>query len=155
MGFLEKEGESQSPLWDWVIGIGLLVLVGGFTFYYQFQKRTSLSSFSQADSLFQVGEFRSAESQYEALKSAQYLTPLHDSLIYARLDSIESMEEADAQAFARIRSRLAAGDTLGAVEDLDAFPFRGLLKTDEREFLQTLKSDLPSPTPASDSAAVE
>jgi hypothetical protein len=141
MSFLEKEDEKPSALWDWVIGIGLIVLVAGFTVFYQYQKRYSRESFSQADSLFQSGKFREAANLYQELKNAQYLTTTHDSLIYARLDSVESMEEQEAEAVGRIRSKLAAGDTAGVRAELEA-PFRGLLPAEEQTFLDSVKAAL-------------
>ena len=114
MSFLEKEDAKPSAFWDWVVGIGLVVLIGGFTLYYQMQKRMSLQRFNQADALFHAGKFREASAAYEELKDAQYLTSKNDSLIYARLDSVEEMEEREREAVAALRSRFAAGDTAGA-----------------------------------------
>lgn len=141
MSFLEKEeGKKPSTFWDWTVGIGLIVVVGGFTFFYQFQKRSSMHHFQQADSLFQAGKFRDASKLYDDLKNAQYLTTAHDSLIYARLDSVESMEEREKEAVTRLRSKLAAGDTAGAHAELSAYVFNGLLSPEDQFYLDSLKS---------------
>src|SRR5690606_13208431 len=69
MSFLEKEEpDAKSSLWDWVIGIGLIALVGGFTVFYQYQKRSSTTRFGEADSLFQAGNLKEAGKLYEELK---------------------------------------------------------------------------------------
>src|SRR5687767_10119262 len=96
MSFLQKEEEPQSAFWDWAIGISLILVIGGFTAYYQYQKRYSIKGFQEADSLFRAGAYHKAEGMYEQLKSAQYLTTQHDSVIYARLDTIESVRERQA-----------------------------------------------------------
>jgi hypothetical protein len=140
MGFLEKEEEKTSAVWDWVIGIALLILVAGFTFFYQYQKRSSHQRFQQADSLFQAGHFREAVRLYDELKNAQYLTTRHDSLIYSRIDSVESMEDREKDALGRMRAKLTAGDTAGAKADMRAQVFRGLLDAAVQAYLDSVKS---------------
>ncbi len=142
MSFLEKEDEKTSAVWDWVIGIGLLVLVGGFTFYYQYQKRYSRERFRQADALFQAGNFRQAATLYNKLENAQYLTTLNDSLIYARIDSIESMEDREKDDLERVRAKLVSGDTAGARAELKADTFRGLLEPADQSGLDSIRKIL-------------
>ena len=139
MSFLEKEDEKPSALWDWIIGIGLLLLVAGFTVFYQYQKRYSRERFYEADRLFQAGQYGASASLYRDLKNAQYLTTTHDSLIYARLDSVESMEEREVEVLGRLRAKLAVGDTAGARAELSA-PFRGLLPAQDQAFLDSIQS---------------
>jgi hypothetical protein len=141
MSFLEKEDEKPSTMWDWIVGIGLLVLIGGFTFYYQMQKRLSLKRFNEAAALFEAGRFREASRAYEELKDAQYLTSSNDSLIYARLDSVEELEEREREMVARLRSKLAAGDTAGARADLQSTPFRGLLGASDQKWVDSVKRE--------------
>ena len=129
MSFLEKEDEKKSPFWDWVIGIGLLVLVGGFTLYYQTQKRSTQRRFAAADT-------------YEDLKDASYLTTANDSTIYARLDLIETIEESEREAVARLRNRLAAGDVARARQELDTLVFRGLLRAEDQLWVDSVKAAL-------------
>lgn len=145
MSFLEKEDEKKSAFWDWFIGIGLLVLVGGFTLYYQMQKRATQKRFTAADALFQAGDFTAAVTAYEALKDASYLTAINDSIIYDRLDSIETFEEAEREAVARLRTKIAAGDTAGARADLDTAVFRGLLNPADRLWVDSLKAAYGAP----------
>ena len=140
MSFLEKEEGKPSTFWDWFVGVGLLLLVGGFTFFYQFEKRTSMKKFQAADSLFAAGKFREASTLYDDLKNAQYLTTAHDSLIYARLDSVESMEEQEREAVLRLRSKLAAGDTAGVRIELASETFHGLLSPEDQITLDSIKS---------------
>ena len=142
MAFLDKEDEKPSAFWDWVIGIVLLLAVAGFTVFYQYQKRYSRDHFQEADSLFQAGRYGEAALVYQELKNAQYLTTTHDSLIYARLDSVESMQEQEAEAVGRIRAKLAAGDTAGARAEL-GLPFRGLLPPEAQAYLDSVKAALP------------
>lgn len=135
MSFLEKEGEDKgSGIWDWVVGIGLVLLIGGFTVYYQFQKRSSASHSKQADSLFVAGDFAAAEKAYEELKNAQYLTAKDDSIIFARLDTIETAKEDAAAKVAEARARLHAGDTAAARSLLAGLRFRALLAPEDRSF---------------------
>lgn len=148
MSFLEKEDEKQgSGFWDWAVGIGLVLLVGGFTVYYQYQKRSSISQSKKADSLFVAGNYREAGKVYEELKNAQYLTTRDDSIIYARLDTIETAGETESTRLAEARSRLQAGDTAGARAALSGIRFRDLLPPEDRAWL-----DSAAPKPANASA---
>lgn len=147
MSFLEKEDEKKSAFWDWFIGIGLLVLVGGFTLYYQMQKRATQQRFTAADALFQVGDFTGAALAYEQLKDASYLTAANDSIIYDRLDSIETFEETEREAVARLRTKVAAGDTAGARGEFDTLVFRGLLNEQDQFWLDSVKAALTTSTP--------
>jgi hypothetical protein len=139
MSFLEKEDAKPSTFWDWVVGIGLIVLIGGFTLYYQVEKRTSLKRFNEADALFAQGKFREASAAYEELKNAQYLTSKNDSLIYARLDSVDELEEREREMVARLRTKLSAGDTAGARAELSAATFNGLLEEADQAWLDSVK----------------
>lgn len=142
MSFLEKEDEKKSPFWDWFIGIGLLVLVGGFTLYYQMQKRATQKRFVAADTLFQAGDLVAAAEAYEALKDASYITAANDSVIYERLDMIETAEENEREAVARLRTRLAAGDTARARQELDTLVLRGLLNPQDQFWIDSVKGAL-------------
>ena len=140
MSFLEKEDAKPSTFWDWVVGIGLVVLIGGFTFYYQMEKRMSLKRFNEADALFAQGKFGEARSAYEELKNAQYLTSKNDSLIYARLDSVDEIEERERETVARLRTQLAAGDTAGAHATISSAKFYGLLEDGDQQWLDSIKA---------------
>ena len=139
MSFLEKEEAKPSTFWDWFVGIGLLVLVGGFTFFYQYQKRVSMKRFQEANALFQAGNFRDASRLYEDLKGAQYLTTSNDSLIYARLDSVESMEDREKEIVNTLRSKKAVGDTAGIRAALSSAIFHGMLSPEDQSFLDSIK----------------
>jgi hypothetical protein len=139
MSFLESEDEKKSAFWDWFFGIGLLVLVGGFTLYYQVQKRATQSRFATADSLFHAGDFAAASEAYEELKDASYLTAANDSTIYARLDSVESLEESGRETVARLRMKAAAGDTAGLRLELDTAEFHGLLESADQFWVDSVK----------------
>ncbi len=140
MSFLEKEDEKKSPVWDWVIGIGLLALVGGFTLYYQLQKRATQTRFQAADALFQSGDLAAAAEAYEALKDASYLTPANDSTIYARLELVEEARERMREAVARARTLSAAGDSAGARAGLDSVEHPELLDERDRAWYDAMKS---------------
>ena len=140
MSFLEKEDKKPSTFWDWTVGIGLVILVGGFTLFYQVQKRSSMKRFDEADSLFQAGKFRDAIKFYDELKSAQYLTTAHDSIIYARLDSVESMEEREKESVSRLRSKMTVGDTAGVRAELSSQTYHGLLSEADQAYLDSVKS---------------
>lgn len=140
MSFLEKEDAKPSTFWDWIVGVGLLLLVGGFILFYQFQKRSSMKHFREADALFQAGKYPEASALYDELKGAQYLTTAHDSLIYARLDSIGSMEEQEKEAVSRMHSKLASGDTAGLRAELSGRVFHGLLAPEDQIFLDSLRA---------------
>jgi hypothetical protein len=142
MSFLSKEDEKPSAFWDWVVGIGLVVLIGGFTVYYQWQKRVSLREFHAADDLFKAGKFREAESAYEMLKNASYLTAENDSIIYARLDSVRTLEETEREALGRLRAKIAAGDTAGARLELETAAFHGLLGGEDRKWVDSVRGTL-------------
>jgi hypothetical protein len=143
MALLEKEDAPPSAFWDWVIGIGLVVLIGGFTLFYQYQKRSSGQGFQQADSLFLAGKFKEATAAYEELKNAQYLSTLHDSLIYERLDSIETMKEQEEEGSHRIKALLAAGDTAAAKQVWTTLPRHGLAAPEVQAYLDSVQKILP------------
>jgi hypothetical protein len=139
MALLEKEDAPASAFWDWIIGIGLVVLVGGFTLFYQYQKRSSGQGFVQADSLFVAGKFKLASAAYEELKNAQYLTSHNDSLIYSRLDSIETLKEQEEEGAHRIKALLAAGDTAAAKQTFQATSWHGLSDSTVQLYLDSVK----------------
>ena len=142
MSFLEKEDGKQSTFWDWFIGLGLLALVGGFTAYYQVQKRATQSRFRAADSLFLSGDFVGAAGAYESLKDASYLTAANDSTIYARLDTIGELEERSRETVARARTLFAAGDTAGARAEIGAVAYPGLLDERDRAWIDSTRKVL-------------
>jgi predicted negative regulator of RcsB-dependent stress response len=139
MSFLEKEdGEKSSSFWDWVVGIGLVVLIGGFTVFYQYQKRVSSSRFQEADAVFKAGKLKEAGQLYEALKSAQYLSNKDDSLIYARLDAIETAQEQQNAAVIEAKKRVAAHDTAGLAGQLAQLPHRDLLSPEDQAWVDSI-----------------
>ncbi len=140
MSFLEKEETKQSAFWDWVVGIGLVAVVGGFTAFYQFQKRSSLSRFQQAEVLFKARNFKAAAKLYEDLKSAQYLTTADDSTIYARLDTVENIREMQAAMIQKCKTKAAAGDSAGINQELSSLPFPELLPLEDSLWLDSVKS---------------
>ena len=93
MSFIKKEDSESSSLWDWVILIGLVVAGGGFWFYYQHQKTSTLEGFKKADSLFVAGEYQKSLDVYDVLKYSDYLETAHDSLLSERLDSLYQILE--------------------------------------------------------------
>lgn len=138
MSFLEKEDSGKSSnFWDWVIGIGLVVLIGGFTVFYQYQKRLSASRFREADTVFLSGKLKEAGQLYEALKSAQYLSNKDDSVIYARLDSIETVQEQQNAAVTEAKKRAAARDTAGLAGQLARLPHRDLLSPEDQAWVDS------------------
>jgi hypothetical protein len=139
MSFLEKEdGEKASSFWDWVVGIGLVVLIGGFTVFYQFQKRSSTSRFRDADSLYQAGNLKDAGKLYEELKSAQYLTTQDDSTIYARLDTIETIQEMQNALVAGARKKAAAGEAGALAPILLRLPHREMLASEDLAWVDSV-----------------
>ena len=139
MSFLEKEASDKpSSFWDWVVGIGLVVLIGGFTVYYQYQKRTSASRFEEADAVYKAGKLKEAGQLYEALKSAQYLSNKYDSLIYARLDTIETTQEQQNAAVIEAKKRAAAHDTAGLAPQLARLPHRDLLSAEDQAWVDSV-----------------
>lgn len=144
MSFLEKEGdEKSSSFWDWVIGIGLVLAIGGFTLYYQMQKRASAAKFQEADSVFKAGKVKEAGQLYETLKSAQYLTNQDDSIIYARLDSIETLQEQQNTAVTEAKKRAAAGDTVGLASQLGKLPHPSLLSPEDKAWVDSATGHQP------------
>lgn len=138
MSFLEKEeGEKSSTFWDWAVGIGLIVLIGGFTVYYQYQKKVSTSRFQEADAVFKTGKMKDAGQLYEALKSAQYLSNKDDSIIYARLDAIETAQEQQNAAVTEAKKRAAAHDTVGLSSQLSQLPHRDLLSPEDQAWVDS------------------
>jgi hypothetical protein len=139
MSFLEKEEEKKpSSFWDWAVVIGLVVLASGFTVYYQYQKRTSASRFDEADSVYKSGKLKEAGQLYEALKSAQYLSNQEDSIIYARLDTIETVQEQQNSAVTEAKRRAVAHDTAGLASQLARLPHRELLSAEDRAWVDSV-----------------
>ncbi|MDQ3000564.1 MAG: hypothetical protein M3Y08_04810, partial [Fibrobacterota bacterium] len=138
MSFLEKEdGEKSSSFWDWVVGIGLVVLIGGFTVFYQYQKRSSSSRFQEADTFYKARKFKEAGNLYEELKSAQYLTTQDDSTIYARLDSIETAQEQQNAVVIEAKKKAAAGDTAGITGELEKLSQKDLLSPEDQAWVDS------------------
>jgi hypothetical protein len=140
MSFLEKEeAEKSSSFWDWVVGIGLVIAIAGFTAFYQYQKRSSTTRFHAADSLYQAGKLKEAGKVYQELKSAQYLTTHDDSTIYARMDSIEMIQEAQVAVLAGLRKKIAANDTAGTAVELGKLSHQELLDAQDRAWIDSLR----------------
>ncbi len=138
MSFLEKEEEKKpSSFWDWAVVIGLIVLASGFTVYYQYQKRASASRFDEADAVYKSGKIKEAGQLYEALKSAQYLSNQDDSIIYARLDTIETVQEQQNAAVAEAKRRAATHDTAGLASQLARLPHRELLSAEDQSWVDS------------------
>jgi predicted negative regulator of RcsB-dependent stress response len=153
MSFLEKEdGEKSSSFWDWVVGIGLVVLIGGFTVFYQYQKRSSTSRFQEADALYKSGKYKEAGNLYEELKSAQYLTTKDDSTIYARLDSIETAQEQQNAVVMEAKKKAAAGDAAGTAGELEKLSQKDLLSPEDQAWVDSVRSNSKS-APAADSSS--
>ena len=139
MSFLEKEDAKPSTMWDWIVGIGLIVVIGGFTLYYQMEKRLSLKRFNEADALFAEGKYREASAAYEELKDAQYLTSKNDSIIYARLDSLEVAQEQQNTLVSEARKKLALNDTLGAAAELEKLVHKELLAPEDQAWVDSTR----------------
>jgi len=140
MSFLEKEeAEKSSSFWDWVVGIGLVIAIGGFTAFYQYQKRSSTTRFHEADSLYQAGKLKEAGRVYQELKSAQYLTTHDDSTIYARMDSIETIQESQVAALAELKKKIDAKDTSGAAVELGKLSHKELLEAEDQVWIDSLR----------------
>lgn len=139
MSFLEKEEGEKKPssFWDWAVVIGLVVLASGFTVYYQYQKRASASRFDEADAVFKSGKLKEAGQLYEALKSAQYLSNKEDSILYARLDTIETLQEQQNAAVIEAKRRAAAHDTAGLPAQLSRLPHRELLSPEDQAWVDS------------------
>ncbi len=154
MSFLEKEDEGkQSSFWDWVVGIGLVVVIGGFTVYYQYQKRSSKTRFDLADATYKSGHFKDAAKIYEELKSAQYLTTHDDSTIYVRMDSIETAQELQAALVAQLKAKAAAGDLNGILPALQGLRFAELLSDGDKAWIDSVKAHPPAPPDTTKSPA--
>jgi hypothetical protein len=139
MSFLEKEdGESSSNFWDWVVGIGLVVVIGGFTVFYQVQKRSSNSRFKEADGLYEAGKIKEAGQLYQELKSAQYLTTHDDSIIYARLDAIENLQEQQTALIADAKKKAGAGDTSAIAPALKQLSHKELLAPEDEAWVDSV-----------------
>jgi hypothetical protein len=138
MSFLEKEEPSQSSFWDWVVGIGLVIVIGGFTVYYQYQKRSSLSRFKQADVYFQARNFKDAVKMYEELKSAQYLTTKNDSIIYARLDTVENIREQQVLFISQLRAKAKTGDSTVTSTALGGIAFPEFLPEEDKAWFDSV-----------------
>ena len=140
MSFLEKEETKQSTFWDWVVGIGLIIVVGGFTVYYQYQKKSSLSRFKQADEFYQGHHIKEAGKLYEELKSAQYLTTANDSTIYARLDTLETLREAEAAQILKAKDFAGAKDSVNLRLGLEAIPFPEILSDEDKGWFDSVNA---------------
>ena len=145
MSFLEKEdGGKASTFWDWVVGVGVIVVIGGFTFFYQYQKRSSMSRFHEADALYMAGKIKDAGKLYEELKSAQYLTTKDDSTIYARLDTIETEQEQENALIADAKKKAAAGDTAAVTQGLKQLSHKELLAPEDQAWADSVLGRAPA-----------
>ncbi len=156
MSFLEKEDEGkQSSVWDWVVGIGLVVVIGGFTVFYQYQKRSSHSRFEQADALYKAGNLKDAGKMYEELKSAQYLTTHDDSTIYARMDTIETTRELQALLVNQCKAK-ASADPAAVREALKAIRYPEILSDEDKGWVDSVMAapmPVAAPAPAASASA--
>lgn len=94
MSFIkDPEEEKSSSLWDYVI-LAVLLLGGvGFWFYYKSSKTHTMKGFEKANELFMSKKWPEALKAYEELKSSDYLEPIHDSILFFRLDTLQEIME--------------------------------------------------------------
>ena len=91
MSFIKKKDDKGSSIWDWIFLGGLVI--GGLSLwrYLTTQKGKTNTGFDRADSLYKAGDFKGAREIYEELRDADYLSPAHDSILYERVEILDSI----------------------------------------------------------------
>ena len=108
----EPKKEPFVSVWDLVTVAVLLLVGGGFWFWYSSAKTESSSHFLHADSLYRAGDYPAALEAYEALRASEAVVAgKDDSLMYRRMDSLESFQEADLRLGEAARAALVSEDT--------------------------------------------
>lgn len=108
----EPKKEPFASVWDLVTVAALLLVGGGFWFWYSSAKTESATHFLHADSLYRAGDFPAALEAYEALRASEAVVAgKDDSLMYRRMDSLESFQEADLRLSEAARGALVSEDT--------------------------------------------
>lgn len=104
--------EPFVSVWDVVTLVALLLVGGGFWFWYSSAKSESTTHFRHADSLYVSGDYPAALEAYEALRASEAVVAgKDDSLMYRRMDSLESFRESDLRLAEAARAALVSEDT--------------------------------------------
>ncbi len=85
---VEEEKKKKSSFWDFFVLFLILVVVLSFWGYYHFTKKQTLVGFEKANTLFVEKQYQKSLDVYEDLKGADYLEPIHDSILSKRLDTL-------------------------------------------------------------------
>jgi len=93
MSFIKDKDKENSSLWDWIILAVILVGGIGFWQYISFQSNRTTNDLRKADSLFNAGKYQEARKAYDNLGDHDYLSDQHDSIIYERLEDLDSLLE--------------------------------------------------------------
>lgn len=108
----EPKKEPFVSIWDVVTLAALLLVGGGFWFWYSSARTESTSHFHHADSLYLAGDYPAAMEAYEALRASEAVVAgKDDSLMYRRMDSLVSFQEADLRLSEAARAALVSEDT--------------------------------------------
>lgn len=108
----EPKKEPFASVWDLVTIVALVVVGGGFWFWYNSAKAESTTHFMHADSLYRAGDFPAALEAYESMRASEAVVAgKDDSLMYRRMDSLESFKDADLRLSEAARAALVSEDT--------------------------------------------
>ena len=109
------EGEGPAPDDDAArpaLDGAILLVGGGFWFWYNSARTESSSHFLHADSLYRAGDYPAALEAYQALRASEAVVAgKDDSLMYKRMDSLESFQESDLRLSEAARAALISEDT--------------------------------------------
>jgi len=108
----EEKKEPFVSGWDVVVLLVLALVGSGFWFWYNSAKDSSTSTIVKADSLYRAGNYPEAQKSYRAVReNASVISKRDDSLMYRRMDSLETFEEQDLQLANGARAAIASEDT--------------------------------------------
>jgi hypothetical protein len=97
---------------DTIVVLVLLALGLGGWFWYSSAGKTSHAHFAHADSLYQQGQWKAALLEYQKLRETEgFISKSDDSLLYRRMDSLETIQETSDRWAQAARLALQSGDT--------------------------------------------
>lgn len=97
---------------DLVVLLALALAGAGFWWWYSGAKHDSTRHFAHADSLYQAGRLSEALAEYRTLREKEEVIGKgDDSIMYRRMDSLETIAEKTGELVRGARAALLSGDT--------------------------------------------
>jgi hypothetical protein len=150
--FLKKDGEEESKgasKGDWITLVVLIGLAIGGYFYVKYAKQNYQDSYHEAKKIYDSGDYVKAKVQFEKVMDLGWRDSALEHSAYDHLDTLDSMENAQREAFLRASQSLRDKDSvtwkLEIIKLQDVF----FLDSNEQKTVREWQSQTQAPQPIS------